>query len=303
MLAAPFDEAIIRNYLETVGPLFMSPKLDGIRCGVREGVAYGGRSGKPIKNKYIQSMLGTGNYNGLDGELIVGEPSGENVYKNTYSGVSSIEGSPLFTYWLFDQFMTPNESYLERYKSLYTFGCARVLPQVMVSTWEDVLDFEEDLLAQGFEGGMLRRPGAPYKFGRATPKSLDLTKLKREEDVDVKIDSCYEAFENQNEATTNALGHTERSTHKENLVGKNTLGGFWVMYNGELTKCAPGKLDHKERQEIWDRWVANPDSVRGEYLKMRHFPYGADKKPRFPRAQEFITLGFRDKVDMDPDAS
>lgn len=294
MLASGLNEEIVKAYLANSGPLFMSPKLDGIRCNVRDGVAYGGRSGKEIPNKHIQASVRLGDYDNLDGELIVGPPSGENVYKKTFSGVMAIEGTPLFTFWAFDDFTCPGAPYVERYKELRTFDSVRALPQVLVSSWEQVLDIESDLLSRGYEGAMLRRPPAPYKFGRATEKSLDLMKVKREEDSEGQIIACYEAMENQNEAVTNAVGHTERSTHQENLVGKGMLGGFWILYNGMETKCAPGKFDHKERLAIWQEWLADPEGMKKKFIKFRHFPYGADKKPRFPRA-----LGFRDPIDMD----
>lgn len=55
-------------------PLFASVKLDGIRCVIKDGVALS-RTLKPIRNQYIQSLLGRPEFNGLDGELIVGDPA------------------------------------------------------------------------------------------------------------------------------------------------------------------------------------------------------------------------------------
>lgn len=295
MLAATLNEGLVKNHLKTKGPLFASPKLDGIRCNVSNGVAYGGRSGKPIKNQYIQSVLGTGEFEYLDGELIVGNPYGGDVYKRTASGVSTIKGSPLFTYWTFDHTEHPSDSYVERISQLGIYGVARPLPQRLLTNWEDVEAFEEDILSQEYEGIMLRRPNAQYVFGRATANSLDLMKVKREEDDEGRILECYEAMENKNVATTNAVGHTERSSHQENLVGKGMLGGFYLDFKGQVIKCAPGKFDHKERKDIWEQWLADPESLKKKFIKFRHFPYGADKKPRFPRA-----LGFRIEEDMEP---
>ena len=53
-------------------PVYVSTKLDGIRCLIIDGVAYS-RSLKPIRNKYIQSIIGNEKYNGFDGELVVGD--------------------------------------------------------------------------------------------------------------------------------------------------------------------------------------------------------------------------------------
>ena len=53
-------------------PCIVSPKLDGIRCIIIDGVAMS-RSLKPIRNEYVQKCIGNREYNGLDGELIVGD--------------------------------------------------------------------------------------------------------------------------------------------------------------------------------------------------------------------------------------
>ena len=67
-------------------PVYVSTKLDGIRCLIIDGVAYS-RSLKPIRNKFIQSIIGKQEYNGLDGELIVGNVYDKDVFQKTTSGV------------------------------------------------------------------------------------------------------------------------------------------------------------------------------------------------------------------------
>ena len=47
-----------------------SPKLDGIRCMIQDGIALS-RSLKPIRNEHVQYILGREIFNGLDGELII----------------------------------------------------------------------------------------------------------------------------------------------------------------------------------------------------------------------------------------
>ena len=52
--------------------LWVSPKLDGIRAIIRDGVVMS-RSLKPIPNKHVQRILGNSpGIEGYDGELIVG---------------------------------------------------------------------------------------------------------------------------------------------------------------------------------------------------------------------------------------
>ena len=55
-------------------PLLASPKLDEVRALIINGVVMS-RSFKPIPNAHVQELFGRPEYNGLDGELIVGSPT------------------------------------------------------------------------------------------------------------------------------------------------------------------------------------------------------------------------------------
>ena len=82
-------------------PLLGSPKLDGIRCLVVDGVVVG-RSLKPIPNAYVQEQFGKPEFEGFDGELIVGSPVGDGCFQRTSSGVMSEDGTPDVSYHVFD---------------------------------------------------------------------------------------------------------------------------------------------------------------------------------------------------------
>ena len=101
MLAASATDSEIRQLLVNFGYMNASPKLDGIRCTIQNGVAYS-RSLKPIRNKYIQTLLGHEKYDGLDGELIVGEPNASDVYTATTGAVMRVGGLPDVRFWIFD---------------------------------------------------------------------------------------------------------------------------------------------------------------------------------------------------------
>lgn len=90
MLAGNFDEAKAKF------PYLASPKIDGIRFLMVNGVAVS-RTFKPIRNKYIQSILSQTLSDGIDGELTVG-----NSFQSSTSGIMSIDGEPDFKVWLFD---------------------------------------------------------------------------------------------------------------------------------------------------------------------------------------------------------
>ena len=82
-------------------PVLASPKIDGIRAIVRDGMLMT-QSLKPVPNKFIQSSVNWADYEGLDGELVVGSPTDANVMQATQSGVMSEEGEPDWHYWCFD---------------------------------------------------------------------------------------------------------------------------------------------------------------------------------------------------------
>lgn len=99
-------------------PYMVTPKLDGHRCLIKDGVALTS-SLKPFPNKFIQAFFASGEYDGLDGELIVGEPTSPNVFRDTSSGVRRVEGEPDFTFWAFDRWDLGDRSARERHATLY----------------------------------------------------------------------------------------------------------------------------------------------------------------------------------------
>ena len=82
-------------------PLLVSPKLDGIRAIVIDGILMS-RSLKPIPNRYVQNLFSR-LPNGTDGELILGNPT-EDPYRATVSAVMSEDGKPDVYFYVFDNY-------------------------------------------------------------------------------------------------------------------------------------------------------------------------------------------------------
>lgn len=272
-------------------PLLASPKLDGIRAVVLNGQLVS-RTLKPIPNSFIRNALSHPQFDGLDGELIVGDPTDPGIYLKTNSAVMSVDGEPDFTYYVFDQhnMTTP---FSERLKHLNFRSCGprvAVLGHVEINNEAELITYQEWCLNQNFEGVMIRKPTANYKFGRSTLKEQTLVKLKVFDDGEATIVGMEEELHNANEATTNALGHTERSSHKENMVGKGRMGKLIVrdLDNGVEFAIGSG-FTALQRAEFWTQ----AKDVIGRVAKYKHFVHGAKDKPRHP-----IFLGFRDPIDM-----
>lgn len=282
-------------------PVYASPKLDGIRAVIKDGKPMS-RSLKIIPNKYVQSVLSNPLLNGLDGELVVGPPNAQNVMQSTTSGVMSYEGEPEFTFWVFDYWTSPQTPFNSRLETLRE-NLARLivttdvgkhvefLDQVLISTQEELDQYESYCLSCGYEGIMIRSPEGEYKYGRSTLRQGYLLKVKRFTDGEAIVTGFEELMHNANEAKVDNLGYTERSTCKANLEPMGTLGSLLVtdIETGIEFKIGTG-FDAAKRQEIWDN--------KGKYIqqiaKYKHFANaGVKEKPRFP-----VWLGFRHKEDM-----
>lgn len=279
-----------------VFPVLASPKLDGIRCSIVNGVALT-RSLKAIPNKAISAYLSHADFNGVDGELIVGEPAAHDVYNKTVSQVMAHDkGLADVAYYVFDMHNI-DAPFTQRYEHLESkitenFGDIplRLVSQTLIHDANGLLEYEQHVVNIGYEGVMLRSPKAPYKFGRSTAREGYLLKVKRFEDSEAEIIGFEEEMFNGNEAQTNELGRTKRSTAKAGLVGKGTLGALVVKDVGTGVEFAIGTgLTAAQRADIWRR----RDDLVGALVKYKFFPVGVKVAPRHP-----VYLGFRDRRDL-----
>ena len=285
-------------------PVLVSYKLDGIRCEFLDKEPKS-RNLKKIPNTYIHNELtrvlsscskNSEIFSGeFDGEILSSTTS--NFQESTHN-IMSFEGEPDFVYYIFDV-ITDNlkTSYEERMELLLQleFNDPRIvkLTPTLINNKQELEAFEEQALAAGYEGIIIRSLTSPYKCGRSTLKEGYLLKLKRFSDSEAEILGFEEKETNNNIAKTNALGRTERSTHKANMIGAGTLGTLLVrnIYTKVEFRVGSG-LDDKLRKEIWN----NQANYLGKVIKYKYFSIGMKEdtgKPRFP-----IFLGFRNEADM-----
>ena len=271
-------------------PLLASPKLDGVRCLIWEGVAYS-RNAKPIRNHFVQAWAK--DFHNLDGELIVGSPvhdhTGEPLGR-TQSGVMSFDGEPDFTFHLFD---SPERAYpaFEPSRALLVSEVEGPrmdhVPHRLVHNVAQLADYEEYCLDLGYEGVMLRDPDGPYKHGRSTLREGYLMKLKRFTDGEAVVIGLEEGMVNHNELQRDELGRAKRSKDSSGLVPSGMVGTILARDPvwGEL-RIAPGTMTHGDRRQIWERYTLGaPTEVQliGKTIHWRSFGYGVKDKPRFPR--------------------
>lgn len=270
-------------------PLIASPKLDGIRCLIVDGVAVS-RSLKPIRNKFVQSWLGRPELNGLDGELIVGNETDPDVYLRTNSGVMSIEGEPQFVYKVFDKW-----NRMGRYISPkgYDTEFIKEHSYKVCLTAQEVLDYEKEVLELGYEGLILRNPYVSYKFGRSTLKEQALLKLKRFTDSECIIVDVLEAMFNDNEAVIDERGYTTRGQSAEGRTrGKGMIGKLVCRFPDSDQTFEIGSfkgLTNEDKTALWE----SRQTLPGRLVKFKYFEHGMKDLPRHG-----VFLGFRDQEDM-----
>ena len=274
-------------------PIYISTKFDGIRALVIDSVVYS-RSLKPIRNKHVQKLFGKPEYNGFDGELIVGDIYAKDVFQKTTSGVMSEDGEPDVTYYVFDIFTNNTETYKER---LYTLNDKLVLDQfpnvvatqqLYIKTKEELTELLSKEKVKGGEGLIGRNPNGAYKYGRSTPREQLSIKFKFFQQEEFEVVGFNERMHNTNEQKRDELGYAERSSAKDGLVPTNTLGSLVLKYNDTTFSCGTG-FDDKLRKEIWD----NKELYLGKLASIRYMSVGSKDLPRCP---SFI--GFRHTEDI-----
>lgn len=279
-------------------PLLASPKLDGIRCVIRDGVALT-RSLKRVPQPEIQEWVASWDHalDGLDGELIVGVHDDE-VFRRTTSFVMKKKTVPCPEGWAFYVFDCVSDEGFEKRLRLASLvaqieqECSQkvhMVQHVAIENHIELLAYETDCLAAGFEGVMVRSPDGAYKCGRSTEKEGGLLKIKQFLDDEAEIIGFEERQHNTNEATTNELGATERSTHKAGLVGTGDLGAFRVVRPDGVEFSIGSGFSSDERIYLW----ANRHRLIGRLVKYQYFAQGIKDKPRFPTYK-----GLRSRLDL-----
>lgn len=271
-------------------PCLASPKLDGIRCIMADGVAFT-RSMKRVPNLFIQKELAKFKLHGLDGELMV-----TGGFNNVQSAVMSIYGEPDFYLNVFDNFdckagfSARLNSAREAIWALPLESRLKLVEHRLCTNKEELQDYWDWCITQGHEGAMVRKLHGPYKRGRSTLLQGYLLKLKKWEDAEATIIGFEEGSINGNNAFIGELGQTKRSTEAQGIIASGTLGALRVSWKGKefgvgtgFGDGVPGK-DKETRDKIWvDQKKYLGKQITFKYQELS--PYGI---PRFP-----VFKGFR----------
>lgn len=278
-------------------PALVSPKLDGVRALVQGGVVLS-RSLKPLPNKVVQRLFGRRELEGLDGELILGDPWAPDAFRRTSSGVMSHEGDvPNIVFHVFDR-LSDLDFQRRLQQAQLVVGQTKtnqlqLVDHQLVYNQQELVRAEETYLAMGYEGLMARDPGGLYKEGRSTLREGGLVKLKRFEDAEALVLRAEPLLHNANAAVRNELGYQARSSHQAGKVAQDLLGALVVRglpgtkYDGVEFSIGTG-FDEALRRELWQQRQTLP----GRLVTYKYFPHGSKDAPRFP-----VFKGFRASLD------
>lgn len=304
MLASDFMEAKLKF------PLIAEPKIDGVRALNMTG-RFTGRSLKGFKNEYITERYSHSALIGFDGEVACERETHPDLCRITSSATGTIKGEPYILWHVFDYVTieTKDLPYLHRVSELlprrfeelavevpHLFPHLRMIPFMVCASMEQLLEYEQTCLAAGYEGVIIRSMKGKHKQGRSTPTEGGLLRIKRFVEFEFQVHTIIEGEENQNEATINPLGNTERSTHAENMVANGMVGamlgttldvvkdGDTVLFpKGAEVRVGAGCLTHDQRRHYFTHQAEFMSQVH----KAKFFPKGIKDKPRFPTWQSF----------------
>lgn len=288
---------------KVVFPIYISKKIDGIRCHVFPQSGAKSCTLKPLANMYIRAEIEKMAQEFFPDDILDGEVLSGDTFQDCQSNVMSRDGTPSFTYHIFDVLRAGTNvfTFKERYEYLHSkieevrkkYPFVSLVEVQLIQDLESLEAIYMSFISAGEEGAMLRAPRALYKFGRSTVKEGYLLKLKPNASSEAVITGFTEGTKNLNNATVDALGRLHRSTHKENKVANGTLGTLKVRdkYNSAWEfEIGTGKgLTHMLRQAIWN----NQEHYLGKTITYCYQEIGTKDKPRIPRF-----CGFRSEDDI-----
>ena len=280
-------------------PYLVSPKIDGMRALVKDGVVYS-KTMKPLPCKKLHDLFG--HLHGADAEIAVGAPNKEHgeddVFARSRGPIMQINGDADFRIYVFDNWSVPQLPAHKRVRYEFNWRGEIYRPNVnfvahhVVENQKELEQLLDQFLYEGFEGAMCRQYNGLYKYGTSTEKESYLLKLKPLATGDAIIIDVIEQQANLNEATKDELGYTKRSSSKEGKVGKGTFGAFVVrcLETGAEFSVGNGPgLTNALRDELWARRHELP----GQYITFRYQAIGTKDAPRQPQF-----LHFRDATDI-----
>ena len=242
-------------------PVYVQPKLDGIRCLVyqKDGQwVFQSRNHTvfqpfPHLEQSLEKVLPTGMI--LDGELyrhgLDFQTITSIVRKKNHPDLSQLQ------YHVYD--VLCEGTFEERYTRLLQLKDLVLTETRMAHSIEDIEQYHDYCVERGYEGIMIRNPNGPYKQAR----SKDLLKYKHFKTDEFQV-----------------VGHT---------VGKGDIAVFEC-----ITKDKSFGVMMKATLEQKQEMLTNIQDYYGKWLTVKYQELSKDGIPRFP-----VGVGWRIDMDLD----
>lgn len=276
MLAKVFRKAKKVSY-----PASLQPKLDGLRCLAyrKDGKVFlQSRGGDPYSVAHIMEALEQFLPEGLilDGELY--------VHGMLLQDINSLVRRPqpdslLLEYHVYDC-VSPSASNMpwpERRDLLAAWFCGvpNTFGIVAVPTWtvnneQEVMDYHNRLVANGFEGAIVRLLEGTYRFGY---RSSDLLKVKEFQDEEFLVVGWKKKKEN----------FVYYIDEDGNTRTRAVLVPCLICRTKDDVEFDVSMADtHKERARLFEQLQADESSYVGKQLTVRFFGYTKKGTPFLP---------------------
>lgn len=251
-------------------PLYVQPKLDGIRCIANKNGLWS-REGNPIVAvphifEQVQPLFEENPYLVLDGELYNHELKYD--FNKIVSLVKKVKPTPedlarsaeMVQYWVYDALDGDKSIFSERFVSHYGDADMMSSYYVIVPTYEaltreEVEALYDSFLAEGYEGGMLRQD-VPYEHKR----TYSLLKIKE------KMDAEFEIIRFE-EGVGNAAGQAKIAYMRIDIDGVEDE--FKADICGTREEC--------------QEYLRNAAKLVGKQATIEFQNYTPAGKPRFPK--------------------
>lgn len=279
------------------------PKIDGVRALNTTGQLTG-RSLDPFEGFGITDYFSKPDFTGFDGEMTLGDVPNDpdRLCARTSGAMGRIyeEGKKVLLtqmadlhWWIFDCLdeHTRKLPYAARWEAAERRVRLLQHPRLHIVPFEVVKDIDaakakiSAFLDDNYEGAIFRNPNALPKEGRPSKKGQELWRVKPWQDDEMLVTGMTEGERNENEAKTNTLGRTERSSAKAGKVANGVVGnlkgtllkdirssvtGKLLFPAGLAVTVGAGELTAQQRKHYFD----NPHEIVGHVVKFKHLAHG-----------------------------
>ena len=289
------------NLTTLVYPVGVQVKIDGVRALNINGTLTG-RSLDPFKGFGITEYWSKPEFQYLDGEMTLGADaaSSERLCSLTTGALGAFKGvTSMADVYLhcFDWLAEPNLPYFQRYEMLKAYvekldhPRVKLVPLHIANNREELDALIARFFDEGYEGAIIRNLDAPAKEGRPSKVKQELVRVKGWMDSEMLVTGFTEGQTNTNEAKTNTLGRTERSSAKDGMVPNGMVGSIHGTMIGDCFHPITGEKMFADGlpitigtgtmtdAELLD-YFKHPEKLVGHPVKFKHLAHGTKTLPR-----------------------